>query len=93
MSTTIQFEQETMDFANACFARFRRATGRDLKYTTPRADQEALNLLRTGLPAAIDDAVKANDAALAVHFRDLLARVPRKNAFNWLNDLACGEMA
>lgn len=99
MSTTIdqldmsRFEQETRDFANECFTRFERTNLRTLTYSTPRADQETLNLLRTGLPKKIRDAEAAGDISLAHHYRALLDRAPKKHTLDWLLDLSEGRVS
>ena len=82
------FVDEVRGFANDQFDRFYLTTGKDLDSTTPHADQEALNLLRTGLPAAIKEAQRAGHEMLALHFTELLAEVPRENTYGWLLGLA-----
>lgn len=98
MSTTIdqldldRFNEETRDFASQCFARFERANRRNL-IGAPRADAEALNLIRTGLPIAIRDAENAGNIPLAHHFRAIMERAPKKHTVDWLVDLLGGVVS
>jgi hypothetical protein len=94
MKTTIdqiaagQFEEETIALANECFARFEKINRRPLRYLTARADKEAMNLIRTGFPAAIAAAETNHNIPFARHIRALLGHVPRAGTFMWLSELA-----
>lgn len=85
---TTPFVDETITLAENCFSRFYAMNQRDLTANTPHADQEALNLIRTGFPAAVKAAQRSGREMLAFHFEILLAEVPRDNAYRWLRQLA-----
>lgn len=82
------FYSETRALANECIDRFERMTRRRLTWDTPNADREARGLIRTGFPAAIRDAERRGNEALARHLRDLWAECPAERAYEWLNILA-----
>ncbi len=82
------FYTETRRFANECFYRFEYMNRRDMNWETPNADREARSLIRTGFPAAVRDAERSGNEALARHFRDLWAECPAERAYEWLNTLA-----
>jgi hypothetical protein len=83
------FEQEIRDLANQCFDRHRAMSRRDLSSDTPNANSAARSLAMTGFHAAIRDARRCDNDALADHLMAVLAQMPRDRPYVWLNGLAC----
>jgi hypothetical protein len=70
------FYTETRALARACFNRYACGHRGDLHWDTKGADTQARALLGIECRDAIRHAEKIGNDALAVHYRDILARIP-----------------